>query len=81
MLEAEQEKFILGVTSPYRYYDMSDEIQQQQKVSQALEYFIVQVNNIHLNQVQQAGETQPEKVESTSSNESSKETTNQTPTR
>ncbi|MDF5708684.1 MAG: DUF4231 domain-containing protein [Nostoc sp. S4] len=78
LLEAEQEKFILGVTLPYRCYDISEEIQQQQKASQALEYFIVQVNNIHLNQVQQTGETQPEKTESTPSNESSKETTNQT---
>ncbi|MEH2066805.1 MAG: DUF4231 domain-containing protein [Nostoc sp.] len=81
LLEAEQEKFILGVTLPYRCYDMSEEIQQQQKASQALEHFIVQVNNIHLNQVQQTGETQPEKTESTLSNESSKETTNQIPTR
>ncbi len=45
LLEAEQEKFILGVTQPYRCYDVSDETQQQQKASQALEYFIVQVNN------------------------------------
>ncbi|MFN6468197.1 MAG: DUF4231 domain-containing protein [Nostoc sp. SerVER01] len=81
LLEAEQEKFILGVTPPYRCYDVSDEIQQQQKASQALEYFIVQVNNIHLNQVQQANETQSEKTESAPSNESNKEATNQTATR
>ncbi|MDZ8023536.1 MAG: DUF4231 domain-containing protein [Nostoc sp. ChiQUE01a] len=81
LLEAEQEKFILGVTPPYRCYDVSDEIQQQQKASQALEYFIVQVNNIHLNQVQQTNETQSEKTESAPSNESNKEATNQTATR
>lgn len=71
LLEAEQEKFILGVTPPYRCYDLSDETQQQQKASQALEYFIIQVNNIHLNQLQeqQTSEKQPEKTESTSSNE------------
>ncbi|BAZ52435.1 hypothetical protein NIES4103_50960 [Nostoc sp. NIES-4103] len=63
LLEAEQEKFILGVTQPYRCYDLSDKIKQQQKASQALEYFITQVNNIHLNQVQQAGETQSDKTE------------------
>ncbi len=80
LLEAEQEKFILGVTQPYRCYDVADEIQQQQKASQALEYFIVQVNNIHLNQVQQASETQSEKTESASSNESNKEPTSQTQT-
>jgi hypothetical protein len=76
LLEAEQEKFILGVTQPYRCYDVSEEIQQQQKASQALEYFIVQVNNIHLNQVQQTGDTQSEKKESTPSNESNKEVSN-----
>ncbi|AFY47402.1 hypothetical protein Nos7524_1526 [Nostoc sp. PCC 7524] len=73
LLEAEQEKFILGVTPPYRCYDASDEIQQQQKASQALEYFIVQVNNIHLQQVQQTSETQSEKKESAQSNESHSE--------
>ncbi|MBN3892487.1 MAG: DUF4231 domain-containing protein [Nostoc sp. JL31] len=72
LLEAEQEKFILGVTPPYRCYDVSDETQQQQKASQALEYFIVQVNNIHLNQLQQTSDTQSEKTESASSNESNK---------
>ncbi len=64
MLEAEQEKFILGVTPSYRCYDVSDETQQQQKASQALEHFIVQVNSIHLNQLQQqAPEQQSEKAE------------------
>jgi hypothetical protein len=72
LLEAEQQKFILGVTPAYRCYDVSEEIQQQQKASQALEYFIVQVNNIHLNQLQQTSETQSEKPESASSNESNK---------
>lgn len=62
LLEAEQEKFILGVTQPYRVYDVSDEVQQQ-RANQALEYFVVQVNNIHLQQVQQASETQSEKKE------------------
>jgi Protein of unknown function (DUF4231) len=76
LLEAEQEKFILGVTQPYRCYDVSEEIQQQQKASQALEYFIVQVNNIHLNQVQQTGDTQSDKKESTPSNESNKDVSN-----
>jgi ABC-type sugar transport system permease subunit len=70
LLEAEQEKFILGVTQPYRCYDASDEIQQQQKASQGLEYFIVQVNNIHLQQVQQNGEAQSERKESAPSSES-----------
>ncbi|WP_196527062.1 hypothetical protein [Nostoc commune] len=43
---------------------------EQQKASQALEYFIVQVNNIHLNQLQQqAPEQQSEKAESSPPNE------------
>jgi uncharacterized membrane protein len=77
LLEAEQEKFILGVTPPYRCYDVTDEIQQQQKVSQALEYFVVQVNNIHLQQVQQGNEPQPEKKESDKSPDSKSESTQQ----
>ncbi|WP_017652709.1 DUF4231 domain-containing protein [Fortiea contorta] len=70
LLEAEQEKFILGVTPPYRCYDVSDEVQQQQRINQALEYFIVQVNNIHLQQVQQTNESQPEKKEAEASPDS-----------
>jgi hypothetical protein len=78
LLEAEQEKFILGVTQPYRIYDAADEIQQQQKVSQALEYFVVQVNNIHLQQVQQANETQPEKKESDKAQENNSDQSSST---
>ena len=52
------------MTPPYPCYDVSDETQQQQKASQALEDFILQVNNIHLNQLQQTSETQSEKTES-----------------
>ncbi len=48
LLEAEQEKFILGITPDYRCYDSTDEAQEQQKAKQAVEQFIVQVNNIHL---------------------------------
>jgi hypothetical protein len=66
LLEAEQEKFILGVTPLYRCYDASDESQQEQKAKQAIENFIIEVNNIHLKQVQKGNETQ----NSPSSNES-----------
>ena len=68
-LEAEEEKFVLGVTQPYRLCDISDEVQQQKNVSQALEYFIQQVNNIHFEQVQQNSAPQSEKQESTRSND------------
>lgn len=70
LLEAEQEKFILGITPPYRSYDLADETQQQQKASQAIEYFVVQVNNIHLQQLQQTEEKKQEKTESAPASES-----------
>jgi hypothetical protein len=38
LLEAEQEKFILGITPAYRCYDVSGEAEQQQRVSQAVVY-------------------------------------------
>lgn len=80
LLEAEQEKFILGVTPSYRCYDVSSETEQQQKASQAIEQFIVQVNNIHLQQLQPTEEKQPEKTEPTASaasNESKSEQSQQ----
>lgn len=61
LLEAEQEKFILGITPAYRCYDIEGEAEQEQRVSQAVEMFINQVNNIHLQQVQQATEQQKDK--------------------
>lgn len=66
LLEAEQEKFILGITPAYRCYDCSDESEQLQKAKLAIENFIIQVNNIHLNQLQQANDSQP-KQENTKS--------------
>lgn len=72
LLEAEQEKFILGVTEPYRCYDVDDEIQRLQKAKQAIENFIIQVNNIHLKQVQELSKTssREEKTEPVQSVES-----------
>ncbi|MBD2386874.1 DUF4231 domain-containing protein [Cylindrospermum sp. FACHB-282] len=63
LLEAEQEKFILGVTPLYRCYDVIDETEQQQKASQAIEQFIMQVNNIHLQLVKQTTDSPAEKKE------------------
>jgi hypothetical protein len=57
LLEAEREKFILGVTQAYRCYDITDESQRKKKLKQAIENFINQVNQIHLKQVQEASET------------------------
>jgi hypothetical protein len=74
LLEAEQEKFILGVTPAYRSYDVVDESQRQQQAKAAIENFINQVNSIHLKQVQGVTDTQikEEKTEQTQSTESSK---------
>jgi hypothetical protein len=60
LLEAEQEKFILGVTQPYRFYDLPDEAQRKQKVQESIENFITQVNTIHLRQFQGANNQQQE---------------------
>lgn len=57
LLEAEQEKFILGVTPAYRCYDIIDEAQHQQMAKMAIENFINQVNEIHLKQIQKPDET------------------------
>ena len=77
LLEAEQEKFILGVTQPYRCYDVDDDTQRQQKAKQAIENFITQVNTIHLKQVQAGSETKSseQRVESAQSVESNQEQT------
>ena len=79
LLEAEQEKFILGVTEDYRNYDVEDETQSQQKAKQAIENFIVRVNNIHLNQVQGSAQakSKDQKTESVQSAESAKSTQQQ----
>lgn len=74
LLEAEQEKFILGITPAYRCYDVAGEAEQQQRVSQAVELFINQVNNIHLQQVQQS-EQQQEKKEEAPAQTTKEETT------
>jgi len=58
LLEAEQEKFILGVSPAYRCYDAGDEAQHQQMAKMAIENFIDRVNEIHLKQIQKPNDTQ-----------------------
>lgn len=53
LLEAEQEKFVLGISQAYRCYDITDAVQRQNKAKKAIENFITQVNNIHLKQIQE----------------------------
>ena len=62
LLEAEQEKFILGVTPAYRFFDLPDKTERKRKVQESVEGFITQVNKIHLKQVQAGAE--PEVVTS-----------------
>ncbi len=57
LLEAEQEKFVLGVSPAYRCYDVADEAQHQQMTKMAIENFINQVNEIHLKQIQKPDDT------------------------
>ena len=60
LLEAEQEKFILGVTPLYSCYDVANEEERKEKCIQAIENFIVQVNNVHLKQVQSLSKQEQE---------------------
>ena len=62
LLEAEQEKFVLGVTQSYRCYDVADESLRQQNAIKAIENFIMQVNNIHLKQIQSEAENNPKEA-------------------
>ncbi len=64
LLEAEQEKFVLGVTPLYRSYDSSAPAEEDKKAKQAIENFIVQVNNIHLKQLQESKNTTPQEEQS-----------------
>ncbi|NES21609.1 MAG: DUF4231 domain-containing protein, partial [Symploca sp. SIO3E6] len=54
-LEAEQEKFILGVTQPYRAFavEASDE-DRRKKLKLSIENFIITVNKFHLQQLETA---------------------------
>lgn len=65
LLEAEQEKFVLGITPLYRCYDSINENEQQRKAKKSIENFITQVNNIHLKQIQETSsiKNQEEKTE------------------
>jgi len=69
LLEAEQEKFILGTTPAYRYYDIADPAEREKTLRKAIANFIAKVNSIHLKQVERdAAESKEEKkVESSDS--------------
>ncbi|MEM9542029.1 MAG: DUF4231 domain-containing protein [Cyanobacteria bacterium P01_E01_bin.42] len=58
-LEAEQEKFVLGVTEPYRAFNLvQDDKERLKKVKIAIENFIIAVNQIHLKQLDSSAGSQ-----------------------
>ncbi|MBD2633894.1 DUF4231 domain-containing protein [Limnothrix sp. FACHB-881] len=59
-LEAELEKFILGVTNAYRFSDLPPR-ERRIKLQEAVESFIIQVNKIHLKQLQNSGDAESQK--------------------
>ncbi|MDY6941039.1 MAG: DUF4231 domain-containing protein [Cyanobacteriota bacterium] len=67
LLEAEQEKFVLGISPAYRCYDIAETTKRQTKAKQSIENFITQVNNIHLKQIQQPSSEKAD-VETASAN-------------
>lgn len=56
---------------------MEDETQRQLKAKQAIENFIIQVNNIHLNQVQASVKTKPSSEKTVTSQEAQSVESNQ----
>ncbi|MGK7904175.1 MAG: DUF4231 domain-containing protein [Hormoscilla sp.] len=52
LLEAEQEKLILGVIPAYRHYDIVDPVEREKSLRKAIANFIAKVNSIHLKQIQ-----------------------------
>ena len=53
LLEAEQEKFVLGVSNAYQDYDITDDKLREQSLKKAISSFISKVNIIHLKQMQE----------------------------
>lgn len=52
LLEAEQEKFILGANTSYKIYDIADPTERCKKARNSIANFITKVNTIHLKQVE-----------------------------
>ncbi|NET25859.1 DUF4231 domain-containing protein [Okeania sp. SIO1I7] len=60
LLEAEQEKFILGANLSYRIYDVEDTTERGKKARNSIANFITKVNTIHLKQVEGQESSQQE---------------------
>jgi len=69
LLEAEQEKFILGASPAYRDYDLTEPADREKSLKMAIANYVSKVNSIHLKQIQaDEPESLPEKkAESTKS--------------
>ncbi|NES01440.1 MAG: DUF4231 domain-containing protein [Okeania sp. SIO2F4] len=65
LLEAEQEKFLLGTNPSYKIYDVADPIERCKTARNSIASFITKVNTIHLKQVegQESVQQQEEKKE------------------
>lgn len=63
LLEAEQEKFILGANQSYKIYDIADPTERNKMAINSIANFITKVNSIHLKQLerQDSGQQQEEK--------------------
>ncbi|NER00634.1 MAG: DUF4231 domain-containing protein [Cyanothece sp. SIO2G6] len=68
LLEAEQEKFILGVTAAYRLSTTASspgqEPQRKRRLQESVDSFIAKVNQIHLKQFVQEAEPEPSNTQS-----------------
>ncbi|MGB3513815.1 MAG: DUF4231 domain-containing protein [Microcoleaceae cyanobacterium] len=73
LLEAEQEKFILGASTAYRMSDVADGVQRAKSARNSIANFITKVNTIHLKQVvgEEGTQQQEEKKEETATSASS----------
>ena len=72
LLEAEQEKFLLGTNANYKIYDVADPIERCKMARNSIANFITKVNTIHLKQVegQESSQQQEEKKEEKSNSPS-----------
>ncbi|NER38417.1 MAG: DUF4231 domain-containing protein [Oscillatoria sp. SIO1A7] len=71
LLEAEQEKFVLGVSNAYQDYDITEDKLREKSLKKAISSFISKVNVIHLKQMQEdtAAVTQQQQQKSQSDNQ------------
>lgn len=76
LLEAEQEKFVLGVTQAYAYPLSGSPTPPQQRANQAIDSFINSINGIHLKRVQEASNAQQNQENEAQAQEKTNSTTN-----